>query len=249
MKLSNGWLRELQIFGNSFYYDTALLYLFAFGFFHSKDYFEQFEVLRIKERDLLLLHHESEKNVLSAQMHPHFLFNILNSINASIPAKLEDTRESIAKLAQTYRYILNASKVEETLLSSELEFFINYINLQNDPKKNIINFDVATQHIILNKRKCPPMFLNSVFMNLIGVLQEYGNRKINIILEISRVSEVLRFETNITLSEPLSRKSFIELAKLNTLSMHKDFVRDFNIFQSSTSRILLIFFTPNYNVV
>ena len=56
--------------------------------------------------------HQSELAALKAQINPHFLFNALNTLSASVPPALEPTRALIAQLAHTFRFALDASRHE-----------------------------------------------------------------------------------------------------------------------------------------
>lgn len=68
------------------------------------------------------LAYESELKALKSQIQPHFLFNTLNSISASIPYTMEKTKVMIAQLADTFRYTLKASERDWLPLEEEINF-------------------------------------------------------------------------------------------------------------------------------
>ncbi len=73
---------------------------------------------------------EAELRALRAQVHPHFLFNALNTIAALVreqPAAAEDT---ITRLAEVFRYTLRASDREFARLGEELEFLRSYLEIE-----------------------------------------------------------------------------------------------------------------------
>ena len=73
---------------------------------------------------------EAELRALRAQIHPHFLFNTLNSIAALIhqdPAAAEDT---LTRLAEVFRYTLQASEREHSALADELGFLRSYLEIE-----------------------------------------------------------------------------------------------------------------------
>ena len=53
---------------------------------------------------------KSELAAIKAQLNPHFLYNVFNTINASLPPGSETTREMVSHLADLFRYQLRATK-------------------------------------------------------------------------------------------------------------------------------------------
>jgi hypothetical protein len=83
-----------------------------------------------REKELLSLAFSSELNALKSQIQPHFLFNTLNSISASVPPEQEETRKLIAKLADTFRYSLQATQQDWVPLREELHFLRTLLELE-----------------------------------------------------------------------------------------------------------------------
>lgn len=97
---------------------------YAFSFYHESLARAQ-EVERVRA-DLAI----AELRALRAQIHPHFLFNTLNSIAsliASNPAAAEDTT---TRLADVFRYTLRASEREHSRLADELDFVRAYLEIE-----------------------------------------------------------------------------------------------------------------------
>ena len=65
---------------------------------------------KIQLRELAV---KSELTALKAQLNPHFLYNVFNTISASVPPEQERTRELLAELADLFRYQLQASRSDE----------------------------------------------------------------------------------------------------------------------------------------
>jgi signal transduction histidine kinase len=65
---------------------------------------------------------QAELRALRAQIHPHFLFNALNSIAALIAVNPAAAEETTTRLAEAFRYTLRASERERVRLGDELEF-------------------------------------------------------------------------------------------------------------------------------
>ena len=103
-------------------YITALFYCSEFAIFHGYSYWQQSKRQHVREQELMELNYQSEIKALKAQIEPHFLFNTLNSISASVPPSLEETRVLIAQLADTFRYALKVSERPIVALEEEMEF-------------------------------------------------------------------------------------------------------------------------------
>jgi two-component system LytT family sensor kinase len=71
----------------------------------------------------------SELSFLKAQINPHFFFNTLNNIYALTLIDTETAREAIHRLSRMMRYILYDTQTGTTMLSKELAFVGDYIQL------------------------------------------------------------------------------------------------------------------------
>ncbi len=67
---------------------------------------------------------------LRTQVSPHFMFNTLNSIYSLSLQKSDRTPELIIKLADMMRYLINEGTGKRVLLSQEIEFIANYIDIE-----------------------------------------------------------------------------------------------------------------------
>lgn len=78
---------------------------------------------------------ESKKNVeiayLLAQINPHFLFNALNSLySLTIKENAPNSAQGILKLSELMRYNLAITKTDFVSLDREIQYVIDYIELQ-----------------------------------------------------------------------------------------------------------------------
>ena len=71
----------------------------------------------------------AELALLKNQISPHFFFNTLNNIYSLIGRNNEDSKNAVIKLSKLMRYLLNESGEDNKLLSDEIEFMNNYIDL------------------------------------------------------------------------------------------------------------------------
>ena len=73
---------------------------------------------------------ESELQALRSQIQPHFLFNMLNSINTLLYINPEKASYTITKLSDFLRHLLYQTHEERVFLSSELRFLSDYLSLE-----------------------------------------------------------------------------------------------------------------------
>lgn len=74
---------------------------------------------------------QAELNLLRNQLQPHFLFNALNNL-LSMVSSSENPKlvSAIDKLSQLLRFVIEDNKTEKILISKEIIFLKNYIDLQ-----------------------------------------------------------------------------------------------------------------------
>jgi signal transduction histidine kinase len=147
-------------------YIPGLVYCLQFSVFHVYDFYLQTQHQKEKEKQLLQAAYNSEVNALKAQIQPHFLFNTLNSISASVPKEMEHTRELIAKLADTFRYSLQASEHEFISLQQELDFTKVTLDLEQERLKKRLQIVYNIDDTLL-QTKVPPMLLQPITENAI----------------------------------------------------------------------------------
>lgn len=84
-------------------------------------------------------------SALQAQMHPHFIFNCLNSIqNFILQNEKEDAIYYLGSFAKLVRGMLNASTSGKISLEDELELLKNYLALEQLRFKNSFSYDLHT---------------------------------------------------------------------------------------------------------
>ncbi len=145
-------------------YIPALFYLIQFGVLHAYEYYREHQRKLILEGELRQAALKSELSAIKAQLNPHFLYNVFNTINASVPPEQEQTRQLIAQLSDLFRYQLQATRAESVPLREELNFVRKYLELEKarfaDRLK--VEIDVADD---LMERQVPPMLLQPLVEN------------------------------------------------------------------------------------
>lgn len=143
---------------------NLLFYIQVFSSLHIDLFFREREAQHQREQELKELAHRAEINALKAQIQPHFLFNTLNSISASVPAEHEHTRVLIGRLADTFRYALRATQQDLVPLSQELDFVRTCLLLEQERFGKRLAFKIGTSS---PDTLIPPMLLQPLVENAI----------------------------------------------------------------------------------
>jgi two-component system sensor histidine kinase AlgZ len=64
----------------------------------------------MRRQELARLAAQAELRALQAQIHPHFLFNALNTVYGTIPREAAGARKMVLNLAEIFRYFLQSDK-------------------------------------------------------------------------------------------------------------------------------------------
>ncbi|WP_312824345.1 histidine kinase [Epilithonimonas sp.] len=140
---------------------------------------------KITELSNLTLNMELKE--LRNQINPHFLFNMMNNVKALIRTDPEKATIVIIKLSEFLRYQLYENNEEKTLLTSEIEFLSNFINLEKIRRENF-NVDIKTETYkkLLNMTFIPPNLFTTFVENAVKHSVEIngGMSYVNINIEI-----------------------------------------------------------------
>ncbi len=149
--------------------DIALPYFFyviQFSGFYAYFFWCRSQQQLKKEKELISLAYQAEVGALKAQIQPHFLFNTLNSISATVLPEQEATRILIAKLADTFRYALRSTTEDLVPLAVELEFIENYLALEKEHFTHRLRVEILADETITDA-SIPPMLLQPLVENAI----------------------------------------------------------------------------------
>lgn len=118
--------RNPNVFGFFSYFISSFL---LSGFSISLGLMDKLKQNEKKQKELEKEKLNSELAFLKNQVSPHFFFNTLNNIYSLIGIDGPTAQESVLKLSKLMRYLLYESEHGETLMSHEIDFMNNYIDL------------------------------------------------------------------------------------------------------------------------
>ena len=136
---------------------------------------------------------EAELKNLKLSIHPHFLFNSLNSLRSLISSRPNEARECVTRLAAFLRSSLGAADENLVRFKAEVELVNNYLSIEQlrfgTRLRQVIQIDAACETVPF-----PPMLLQTLVENGIkyGVARRMDGGELRIEGEISNGNLLVR---------------------------------------------------------
>jgi hypothetical protein len=138
------------------YFPTALFLMFlSLGLKVLERQSQIEELSREIEKEKL----NSELAFLKNQISPHFFFNTLNNIYSLIGINQNDSQEAVLKLSKLMRYLIYDSEKGNTMLSHEIEFMRNYIDLMKLRMNDRVALNVSFPEEYADRNIQPLLFI------------------------------------------------------------------------------------------
>ena len=109
---------------------------------------------------------EARLSSLESRIHPHFLFNTLNSIAALIPSDPKRAEDTVGKLASLLRFSLNANHGSLVPLAQEVKIVRDYLEIERTRFGARLRYEIDVPEVI-ETVKVPPLALQSLVENCI----------------------------------------------------------------------------------
>ncbi|TRX03472.1 sensor histidine kinase [Flavobacterium gawalongense] len=168
-------------------------------FYFIKHWSNQRQVLDALNREKV----KSELDLLKYQVHPHFLFNMLNNIYSTAILKSPETASQILHLSNFIEYNLYHSKKELVPLNEEFDYLENFIELHKirlGDKLNVeINLPKNSEELFIQPLLLLPLIENSIKH---GVNNSIKKSWIKIEIDINEELKELSFKISNSVEEP-----------------------------------------------
>jgi two-component system, LytTR family, sensor kinase len=157
------------------------------------DYYERYEAGRSRELQLETQLAQAELQALRMQLHPHFLFNTLNSISALQLTNADAAVQMTARLGDFLRMTLDSAGTQEVSLRQEMEFLRCYLEIEKIRFHDRMNVTMEIEPEALDVR-VPNLILQPLVENAIKytVLLQASSGHIQI--RAQRVNGFLRMQ-------------------------------------------------------
>ncbi|MBL0103125.1 MAG: histidine kinase [Bacteroidetes bacterium] len=144
------------------------------------------QLKKIREEKL-----NSELSLLKAQINPHFLFNTLNSIYSLSIQKSDLAPIAVVKLSAIMRYVTGDSQKKRVSLEKEINYVLDYIDLQKMRFGDTLNLTYKVTGDWLGKQIAPLLlvpFIENAFKHGVNPEKESG---VHINIDIGKNDVVL----------------------------------------------------------
>jgi two-component system, LytTR family, sensor kinase len=181
-------IRYVMEFANyALWYTTWVTLLYLFDHYRAS-----------RERELRTAHLEAQLaqaqlQALQAQVHPHFLFNALNTISSVIYEDVPAADRMIARLSDFLRHAINASHSQEVTLREELNFLNLYLDIMRPRFEERLNVEFEIEGGI-EEALTPKLILQPLVENSIKHAVDPDSGSVRIAVRAARENGRLRVE-------------------------------------------------------
>jgi len=177
----------------NYYWDISQLLIFymAVGIstsIASVQKWQSEQELRVEQKQQQI---NSELTYLKAQINPHFFFNTLNNIYSLTNIDVEKAKTALLKLSRMMRYVLYETEKTHTLLSKEIDFVKDFIELMRLRLSSKVNLEIEIPEKFEDASIAPMLilpFIENCFKHGISSQQ---TSKITISLKVDKKQLIL----------------------------------------------------------
>src|ERR1041384_7653055 len=159
-------------------YGTIFLITYVIDYYR-RHQGEELKISRLKTElaEAQLQVTEAQLQALKMQLHPHFLFNTLNSISALLDEDAEAADQMLARLGDFLRLTLENSGAQQVTLQEELEFLRCYLEIEHVRFHDRLTVNMLIEPDTLDAR-VPNLILQPIVENAIrhGIVSRIAPR-------------------------------------------------------------------------
>ncbi|WP_297335670.1 histidine kinase [Algoriphagus sp.] len=170
-----------------------LLYLVSIGLSTSLALVQKWQNDEANRQELEKQRINTELSYLKAQINPHFFFNTLNNIYSLTNLDIKKAQEALLKLSRMMRYVLYENQKETTLLSKEVDFIRDYIELMKMRLTEKVKLTIQLDEPKNNQTIAPMLilpFLENCFKHGIS-----SQKESEIFVKLEIMGDTVFFET------------------------------------------------------
>lgn len=143
-----------------------LTYWMIVGLSQTIDYYRKYRERELRASQLETKLTQAQLDALRMQLHPHFLFNTLNSISVLMTDDVKSARRMLIQLSDLLRASLASENTHEVSLKEELEFLQNYLDIEQTRFQDRLTVQMEIEPGVLDAR-VPNLILQPLVENAI----------------------------------------------------------------------------------
>lgn len=153
-------------------------------------YFNRLKASEVEESELRAQLSQTKLKFLQTQIHPHFLFNTLNSIHSLMDINKERSKDMIVDLGDILREVLNQKDKNLIELQEELEILNKYLNIKKTRFSDQLNITIDVEDDLENVL-VPNMLIQPIIENSVKHGYDANNNFLNVNLKIAKADDRL----------------------------------------------------------
>ena len=157
---------------------------------------------------------EAKNNQLKQQLHPHFLFNSLNTLKSLIRRSPDEAEEYLLKLSGLLRYSTENSSKILVSLREELELCDDYLIMQQVRFRNSLHFYIDVSDDLMNK-KVPVYSVQLLIENAIKHNITTASQPLRIEIKGNQERGTITVENNLQIKGSVSKSPGLGLSNLS----------------------------------
>lgn len=143
-----------------------LIYWTVIGIGHALDYYRRYRDRELQASKLETRLTQARLDALKMQLHPHFLFNTLNSISVLMRKDVDAADRMLVQLSNLLRIALSKTMPHEIPLKQELEFLGKYLEIEKtrfrDHLRVTVDIDPSTLDSLVPHLILQPLVENAI---------------------------------------------------------------------------------------
>lgn len=179
------------------YHQGILIYIVLAGICYGLDYYRKYRERELAAAQLQTQLAQAQLAALKAQLHPHFLFNTLNTIAVLIDEDTNSARKMLVRLSDLLRVVLKKETTDEVSLRQEIDFLEGYLEIEQMRFQDRLKVKLEIAPNTLNAR-VPDLILQPLVENAIkhGIAPRAAQGQIEIRAERQNGNLLLEVQDN-----------------------------------------------------
>ncbi|WP_298892380.1 histidine kinase [uncultured Psychroserpens sp.] len=170
-----------------------MVYFSVLGIIYGYYYLEKIKKIEAERTNLQSKLIASKMSVLKSKLHPHFVFNTLNSISSLIDIDKKKSQDMITDFGDLFRDILDLENKNLIPLKQELDMLKKYIDIISIRFSDHLSFEEVIDNE-LEEALVPVMLLQPIIENSIKHGYSYNSTELSVILRIFKDAQYLHIE-------------------------------------------------------